>query len=501
MAYALASSGKRVLLLERGGVLPRERENWDPDLIYGPEERYKTRERWTDASDGSDFRASMYYHVGGNTKAYGSAMLRARPEDLDDHPTADGVAPGWPISYDDLRPHYARAERVYRVHGRRGADPFEPPADGPYPHPALAHDPRIAEVAEGLRGVGVRAFELPMAVRLNPEGDDRGPFVLREAFAARGAETFDGYPDLTGLKADAETATVRPALAHPNVELRTGARVTRLVPTPDGREVAHVEAEVAGPDGAAHAERFSGDVVVLAAGAVNSAALLLRSASEHHPDGLANVSGQVGRNLMRHVTTKFYAVAPGRPNDTFFQKTLAVNDYYFGGPDGGPPLGHAHLMGKHTAMMIARDLGISAEEAAPIARDSVDWWIQTEDLPLPESRVTVGRDGRIAVRWVPSNVAPHERLMDVLEERLRRIGFERFLRVPMPLRVMNHQCGTCRMGADPATSVLDAHCRAHEVQNLYVADASCFPSSGATNPTLTIVANAFRVAERIGRSS
>ncbi len=500
LAQALAPTGKRVLLLNRQGPLPREAANWDPVALFR-HERYKTDERWVDAASGEDFRPNMFYWLGGNTKVYGSALLRLHPRDFGELQTLDGVSPAWPVSYADLAPHYDRAERVYHVHGERGADPTEPPASGPFPHPPVAHDPRIAALAEGLRGRGVRAFPLPMGVKYSHDDPGGGPFVLRETFAAMGRAAFDGYPDLLHLKCDAEVASVRPAAAHGNVDLVTDALVTRLVTDAAGRAVTHVEATVDGEP-----TTFQADVFALCAGAVNSAALLLRSAGDRHPDGLANGSGAVGRHLMRHVTSKFYTVASGEPNPTRFQKTLAINDYYFGVPGDerweNVPLGHVHLMGKHAGWQILDDLpegALTPSEADALAAHSVDWWVQSEDLPLWESRVDLAPDGRVRVGYVETNRRAQERLMDVLEGHLRALGFDRFLRVPMPVSVLNHQCGTCRMGTDPAASVVDPTGKAHDVGNLYLADASVFPSSGASNPTLTIAANAFRVADHLAR--
>ena len=498
LAHALAPTGKRILLLNRLGSLPREAENWDPKKLF-TEDRYKADERWTDDATGDLFRPGMYYWLGGNTKVYGSALLRNRPEDFEALQTLDGLSPAWPISYADLAPFYDQAEAVYPVHGNRGADPFEPPADGPFPHAPIPHDARIAEVAEGLRRQGVNAFDLPMGVRYSHETPGAGPFILRETFDAMGRAAFDGFPDLLHLKADAETATVLPATAHDNVDLVTGADVTRIVTDASGRTVTHVEAVVDGEPVTFHA-----DVFALCAGAVNSAALLLRSASDAHPEGLANRSGAVGRHFMRHVTSKFYTIASGTPNPTRFQKTLAVNDFYFGVP-GDPewenvPLGHIHLMGKHAGWQILQDLphgALTPEEADQIAAHSVDWWVQSEDLPLADNRITLGPEGGIRVRYTETNRRAQEHLMDRLEHALRGIGFDRFLRVPMPLAVVNHQCGTCRMGTAPSDSVVDPVGRAHDLTNLYIADASVFPSSAATNPTLTIAANAFRVGEHL----
>ena len=498
LAQALAGTGRRILLLNRAGSLPREARNWDPHAMFA-RDAYKADLTWTDDATGEPFRPGMYHWLGGNTKVYGSALLRLRPEDFGALDTLDGVSPAWPISYADLAPHYDRAEAVYHVHGERGADPFEPPADGPFPHPPIAHDPRIADVAEGLQAQGVRAFELPMGVKYSHDDPGGGPFVLRETFAAMGRAAFDGYPDLLHLKADAETASVRPAAAHDNVDLVI-AHVTRIVTDASGRTVTHVEATVDGEP-----VTFRADVFCLTAGAIHSAELLLRSANSRHPDGLANGSGAVGRHFMRHVTSKFYTVASGTPNPTRFQKTLAVNDLYFGAPGDdtwdGVPLGHIHLMGKHAGWQILQDIPgqFTADDADAIAAHSVDWWVQGEDLPLFDNRISLGADGGLRVRYRETNRPAQEALMDRLEAALRPLGFDQFLRVPMPLSVVNHQCGTCRMGTDPAASVVDPQGKAHDLDNLFVADASVFPSSGATNPTLTIAANAFRVAEHLAR--
>ena len=489
LALALAPSGKQILILERGGYLPNEEENWDPEALF-LNERYKTEERWRDA-DGGDFRANMYYWVGGNTKPYGAAMLRLRPEDFEALPHADGLSPAWPISYADLAPYYDRAEATYLVHGLRGDDPLEPPASGPFPFAPLPHEPRIQEVTDDLRRVGIRAFALPMGINRNPA--DPGRADPKMAACIRCA-TCDGFPCRIDAKSDAQTATVDPALAYDNVTLVTHAEVKRLVTDASGRTVEAVEAVVNGEP-----VRYSADVVSVSAGAINSAALLLRSRSDRHPNGLANASDQVGRNFMKHITSKFYSAAP-TPNPTVFQKTMAVNDYYFGGPDEHYPLGHVHLMGKHSWQMIKDDLPeLGDEQLQHLAAHSLDWWVQSEDLPHVENRVTLSADGQITLRWNPpaAELAAHQRLMDRFGEKLEQIGFDTFHRVAMPLRVANHQCGTVRMGTDAATSVLDVNCRAHDVQNLYVVDASFFPSSGASNPTLTIVANAFRVAEHI----
>lgn len=483
---------RSILILERGERLPREAENWDVERVYGDEERYKTDERWFDCRTGEDFRANMYYTVGGNTKTYGSALIRLRPRDFEEYATADGLSPSWPISYDTLAPYYDRAERAFYVHGEAGSDPFEPPRSGPFPYDPLPHAPRIAALADDLAQEGLHPMAMPMGVRLSADRPRRGPFTLPETFRAAGTETFDGFPDITGMKADAETCAVDHALTQDGVTLVTGAYVSRLIPNPSGTGIEAVEVDHQG-----ETVTIRPGLVVLAAGAINSAALLLRSTSATAPEGLGNRYDQVGRHFMRHVTSKFYAVSPTVENDTYFQKTLCLNDFYWGTAEDDTPLGHIHLMGKHNAFMIGRDLGLSEDEARPIAAHSVDWWVQSEDLPLSENRITLSPDGRIGLRWTPTNTAPHQRLMDVTQTVLERIGFSEFHRVTMPLRVVNHQCGTLRMGIDPRESVTDALGAVHGFDNLYVADAGLFPSSAATNPTLTIVALAYRLADHL----
>lgn len=491
-ARALAPSGASVLLVERGERLPREAENWQPALLFSGE-HYTTTERWRDGRSGRDFRANMWYAVGGNTKVYGAAMLRMRPRDFEAVSYPEGLSPAWPIGYADLAPYYDRAEADYAVHGTSGSDPLEPPRSGRFPYPALPHDPTVSDLCEALHREGVQAFDLPMSLRDAYPG---GPFILRELFDRIGEETFDGYPDLTRRKGDAETCGVDPALNHDNVNLLTGARVTRLIPSRSGMAVETVEAEI---DGAP--VRFTPGVVILAAGAINSAALLLRSATDDRPEGLANSSGRVGRHFMRHTTSKFFAVNRSRPYEGFFHKTLAVNDYYWGNsasdhPD--VPLGHIHLMGKHNAEMLRGDFpDMSNTAREEMARHSLDWWAQSEDLPLDSNRVTVGSDNTIELHYTPTNLEAHARLMDALEAPLRRIGYSEFLHRPMPLRVVNHQCGTLRMSTTPRTGVVTPEGQVHDLNNVFVADSSVFPSSAATNPTLTIVAWAYRLADHI----
>jgi choline dehydrogenase-like flavoprotein len=408
-----------------------------------------------------------------------------RREDFEDMPHYEGVSPGWEIKYDDFEPYYYEAEKLYKVHGKRGEDPTEADAKDEFPFTALTHEPRIKQVADSLRQKGLHPFSLPMGIDRDEINKQRSPCVR--------CDTCDGYPCLVDAKADAQTCGVDKALEFPNVTLITGADVRKLVTNASGRQVTTVEASVNGEK-----QTFSADIVVVACGAINSAALLLKSANESHPNGLANSSGMVGRNLMKHNVSKLYAISR-TPNPTVFQKTLAVNDFYLGSPEDDYPLGHVHLMGKHKWEMMRTDFPkfLPNSLLEVMARHSVDWWAQSEDLPDVNNRVEIDSQGKIQVYYQANNLQAHKRLQVKFKQVLHQAGFFLVLAVPMPLKIMNHQVGTCRFGSNPKTDVLDLNCRTHDVDNLYVVDSSFFPSISAINPTLTIVANALRVAKHL----
>ncbi|HKG94745.1 MAG TPA: GMC family oxidoreductase [Gemmatimonadaceae bacterium] len=498
LAYRLAPSGKRVLILERGDYVPRERENWSTLAVNG-EARYNTTEVWRDAQ-GKPLHPHTNYCVGGNTKFYGAALFRLRREDFGELRHHGGLSPAWPISYDELEPYYSEAEQLYQVHGERGKDPTEPRASAPYRYPAVSHEPRIQQLHEDFARLGLSPFHVPLGVRLDETNRRKSPCIR--------CATCDGHPCLVDAKSDAQTLCVDPALEHPNVSLLTSARVRRLETSESGREVTGVVVERAGAT-----ERYSADVVVVSAGAINSAALLLRSANERHPRGLANSSDTVGRHYMGHVNSVLMAISRC-PNPTVFQKTLALNDFYFGSPEWAFPMGHISFVGK----LDADTLAAGAPAIAPgwtldlMAKHSLDFWLTSEDLPDPNNRVTLDRDGNIVLSYRPNNEEGHRRLTAKLEALMKEqracpihgrdchVGlFSRSLYVGqrIPLAGVAHQNGTIRFGHDPKSSALDPSCKAHDVDNLYVVDASFFPSSGAVNPALTIMANALRVGDRI----
>ncbi|MCX7624354.1 MAG: GMC family oxidoreductase [Thermomicrobium sp.] len=481
LAAALGDTGLRILLLERGDFLPCEEENWRPDAVF-LERRYRTREFWLD-EDGRPFVPALHPWVGGNTKVYGAALVRMRREDFHPREHIDGVTPGWPIAYEDLEPHYCLAEHLYLVHGESGTDPTEPPRSRPYPYPPVPHEPYVAELAERLRAAGARPSPLPLGVDVRPHGR-----CIR-------CRTCDGFPCRVLAKADADVRGVRPALGFPTVELMTRAFARRLLTDASGRRIRAVEVETGGKVREIAAEEF-----VVAGGAVHTAALLLRSANDRHPRGLANGADVVGRHLMAHHHTLLMAIDRERPNPTTFQKTLAVFDFYHGTPDVPFPAGSLQLIGKRTAETVRLAFPeLTAEEAHELAAHSVDWWLLTEDLPDPENRVTLTSDGAIQVRWRPANRRAHEALRRAAEELLSSCGYREFLVQPIGLDGIAHYCGTVRFGDDPATSALDPVCRAWEVENLWVVDGSVFPTSGAVNPALTIAALALRTAEELRR--
>jgi choline dehydrogenase-like flavoprotein len=429
--------------------------------------------------------------VGGNTKVYGAILFRFRERDFEAVQHVDGVSPAWPIGYADLEPWYTRAERLYQVHGTRGVDPTEPPSAAPYPYPAISHEPRIAQLSSDLTSAGLRPFPLPNGILM----DEAAPWQS----ACIRCATCDGYACPTNGKADAAVIAVQPALRYPNVTLLTNTLVTRLETGVEGRTVERVVVERDG-----RTEQFSADVVVVAAGAINSAALLLRSASDAHPEGLGNGSGVVGRHLMLHNNSSLIAFSK-TPNPTRFQKTLGINDFYFGDPDSDwpYPLGAMQMLGKSDATLIGFDVK-DHPDPAELARHALDFWLTTEDLPLPGNRVTVDRDGGISLAYTPTNLEAHQRLRATFESLLSAMQcrdevYENLSYVGGRLGIAGvaHQNGTVRFGTDPATSALDLDCRLHEVDNVYVADSSFFVSSTAVNPTLTIIANALRVAEAV----
>ncbi|MGB0014395.1 MAG: GMC family oxidoreductase [Candidatus Sulfotelmatobacter sp.] len=477
LASRLVQHGFHVTILERGGFLPQEDENWNVSAVFS-DLRYVPQETWVD-KDGNAFRPGTYYYVGGSSKMFGAVMIRFREADFEELVHEGGISPEWPIKYPDLEPYYALAEKMYCVHGTAGVDPTEPPGVPPYPFPALPNEPAIQEVHEALKAAGIAFSPLPVAVQRDGTGN-----CVR-------CMTCDGFPCKVHAKTDAEVAAVRPALATGRLTLITDAKVTRLYLSADGSKVESVVYETKGDS-----ETISAPVIVLSASAVNSAVLLLNSACPQAPDGVANSSGVVGRNYMAHNNTALMCVGMKR-NPTKFQKTICINDFYFGDADFKFPMGNVQGLGKlQEEMLTLKVKAMPGFIARFLAERSVDWWVMSEDLPDPENRVLV-RDGKIHLIYTNKNMKAHRRLVKRMIKLMRRLGFGLNLPYHMTGLSVSHQCGTVRFGNDPKTAALDPFCRAFDHRNLFVVDASFFPSSAAANPALTIAAQALRVADHI----
>ncbi len=479
LTKTLADLGLNVLLLERGSKLPREDENWDVETVFR-KRKYSPLELWIDRA-GNQFRPSTWYNVGGSTKFFGTVMMRLRKRDFEAIEHAEGPSPGWPISYDELEPYYVEAEHLFGVHGDPGSDPWEPPRSAPLPHGAVGSEPYVAEIGQRLHARGLHPFPLPVAVDLHAGGK-----CVR-------CGTCDGFPCAVGGKNDAETRCVEPALKTGRVVLWTGAFARRLLPTPDGHSIAAVEVEHEGC-----MKTVSARIFVLSAGAVNSALILMRSATQALPGGLANRSGVVGRNYMTHNLTTMMAVS-SRLNETKFQKTLSFNDFYHGEPGYPFPMGNVQTLGKlQPGMLVAGAKYLPQPIARAVTKRSFDILTTSEDLPKADNQVVLS-NGAVHISVMPSNMKSHQRLNKRVKAILRDVGFPLVLAKALPVNFTAAQCGTIRMGLDPARSALDPYCRSWDHRNLFVVDASFMPTSGAINPCLTIAAQALRVAKHIAR--
>lgn len=479
MAHQMAGSGAKVLIIERGDFLPKEPQNADAEAVF-LQSRYKTKDHWQDQR-GRRYRPGQYYYVGGHTKFYGTAMFRLRETDFAESEHEDGTSLSWPLTYSDLEPYYTMAERLFAVRGEAGQDPTEPQRSAPYAHAAVPHEPVIADLADRLGDLGLHPFHMPSAIDFGPGG------------TCRRCGTCDAFVCRFDAKGDAETRLLRPVLSRPDVTLWTKSQVTRLIPDGDGRRIVAVEVLREG-----ERMRIEAPLFVLSAGAINSALILLRSATETMPEGLANRSGVIGRYLMNHHLTGLMAIRPFSRNNTQFPKTLSVNDFYHGLPHDLTARGNIQMLGNIAGPMIRSAYPTMPALAANwLGRHSVDWLAMSEDLPNRESRVRLLSDDRVEVAYHPGGTQAHDRFVRHTRHVLRRTGFPFVLRHSFGIEAASHQCGTVRMGDDPAASALNSLCRAHAHPNLYVVDAGFFPSSAALNPALTVAAQALRVGAHL----
>ncbi len=479
MAQALSQTSARILIVERGDFVPQEEENWDPEAVW-KHLRYRARDLWFD-NRGREFVPYTHYGVGGNTKFWGSVLYRLRREDFQAVEHMDGLSPAWPIDYDTLAPYYDRAERLYHVRGAKDGDPTEPPRSA-YPYEAVPHAPEMATIVDRLREQGLHPSPLPLG--LLRVGEDDGCILCN---------TCNSFVCKLHAKSEADVCCVRPAISRPTVTLWTNATATRLFTNSSGRRIDAVEIQRDG-----ETVRVNAPLVIVSCGAVNSAALLLRSSNDKHPNGIANSSGLVGARYMAHLATMMQGFHPLRKNSTVFQKTVAINDFYLKGPSTPYPLGQIQSQG--------RTHGVMAQTVVPwiplwaydawVSR-GVDWLVMSEDLPVNSNRIAVDSQGRIHLHYRANNLDAHKRLVTETKRILRTLGYWLVVTHSHGSTNTTHQCGTLCFGADPRTSVLDPYCRTHDVENLFVVDASFFPSSAAVNPGLTIAAQALRVADHI----
>ena len=493
LARQLAGTGLKVLILERGDWLPREPENWNATEVF-QKGRYVSQDTWLDGK-GKPFQPGSHYFVGGASKMYGAAHFRLRQRDFEEVQHHDGISPAWPLRYSDFEPYYQRAEELFHVHGLRGEDPTDPPSSAPYPHPPISHEPRMQKLVDDLRSVGLSPCHAPTGVML----DELNPAYSR---CVR-CNCCDGFPCLVHAKGDAEVCSVRPALEAGNISLLTRSQVKRLTTDASGRKVTGVELERDGEP-----LTFTAEIVVVSCGAANSARLLLMSANDKHPHGLANSSDQVGRNYMFHNSKAMVALSH-EPNLTTFQKTVCINDWYFGSDDFDYPMGNIQMTGKTNGEIMKgyaplETFLMPGWSMDKIAEHAVDFWLSSEDLPDPGNRVTVDGKGQITLNYTPNNQTGanklYGKLLSVLDQLyLKNHLIERqiYIKSAMAIAAVGHQAGTCRFGNDPATSVLDINCKAHDLDNLYVVDTSFFPSIAAVNPSLTAIANAIRVGDHL----
>jgi len=493
LARQLAGTGLKVLILERGDWLPREPENWNATEVF-QKGRYVSADTWLDGK-GKPFQPGSHYFVGGASKMYGAAHFRLRQRDFEEVQHHDGISPAWPLRYSDFEPYYQRAEELFHVHGLRGEDPTDPPSSSAYPHPPISHEPRMQKLVDDLRSVGLNPCHAPTGVML----DELNPAYSR----CLRCNCCDGFPCLVHAKGDAEVCSVRPALEAGNVSLLTRSHVKRLTTDASGRRVTGVELERDGEPLC-----LSAEIVVVSCGAANSARLLLMSANDKHPNGLANRSDQVGRNYMFHNSKAMVALSH-EPNLTTFQKTVCINDWYFGSDDFDYPMGNIQMTGKTNGEIMKgyaplETFLMPGWSMDKIAEHAVDFWISSEDLPDPGNRVTVDSKGQITLNYTPNNQTGanklYSKLLSVLDQLyLKNHLIERqiYIKSAMAIAAVGHQAGTCRFGTDPAASVLDINCKAHDLDNLYVVDTSFFPSIAAVNPSLTAIANAIRVGDHL----
>ena len=476
VAAGLAASGAQILILEAGDHIADLPVNRDQQAIF-QRGHFRPKETWYEAN-GTGFNPGNYYNVGGNSKFYGAVLSRYRKEDFGVLKHREGISPAWPFPYEVLEPWYSRAERMYNVRGALGEDPTEPHHSLGYEYPPVADEAPIADVRARLKKKGLHPSSLPLGIDI-------------DTWLAKAKTPWDAHPNSRDGKMDAETAALSIAMKHPNVVLQTNSRVIRLETGEGGK----IEKVVYVRNG--QTLSVAPKIVILSAGAVQSSVLLLRSANDRYRNGLANSSDQVGRNFMNHNSSAVIGVSPTFRNTSIYQKTFAFNDFYLSDGEGGFPLGNVQLLGRVSAKILKGSLPSAPEWLLNLVTGhAIDFYAMSEDIPNPESRVMVDGD-RIILQWQRTNWEAHLALVAKLKQILKSIGFPIVLARAFDKRTPSHQCGTVRIGNDPASAPLDPYCRSYDHNNLFVVDASFLPTSAAVNPALTVASQALRVADHI----
>ena len=445
--YALAKRGLNVAVVERGDYFKPVVKNFEPMHVH------------------------LFAHrsvIGGQTKGFGAAMYRLRERDFQAVEMEAGVSPAWPISYADLEPHYCEAEKLFRVHGSSENDTTEPPRSAPWPNPPIPHQGPVVELVQRItERAGIPVSYLPRAIDYDPQKG--GKCVL--------CQHCDAYYCPRDAKMDAEIAVLRPAVDTGKVTVITDTECLRVNTTPDGKKVTGVVLK----------RRNDGQEVTLLTGLVGlggglreTPLILWRSRSSHSPHGLANKSGALGRHWASHTQGWVLPIKLGVQKKAFHQKTFAINAFY--------DTGVIQAAGNIEPIALSRRYRYFAAFAL---RHSFQVFVMSEALPTKDSGFALTDDGAKQIAAPKKNPRTFKNLRRQAAKVFRRAGY---WTLTPPLETNFHNVGTARMGDDPAQSVIDSHCKAHDVDGLYLIDSSALPTSGALNSGLTIAAVALRAA-------
>jgi choline dehydrogenase-like flavoprotein len=490
-ARPLVDAGLRVLMLERGDWVPRGPRNWAPDAVGPLTPFYSTETPYRALAGGEQDVIGSFQCVGGPSVFYGGAALRYRARDFEPCAEISGASgASWPYRYDDLEPHYARAEALLGVAGELGDDPTEPWHSTPYPQRPGALSPTARLVAAAASRLGLTPSRLPLAFN-HSSRDGREPCAA--------CSTCDGFACAIGAKNDLATA-VLPDLVRRGLRLETNTVAVRLVRS--GARVTAVEC-VSRTTG--RAVRHEARVFVLGAGALASPHLLLASGLDRlHPSGRA-----IGRHLTRHWNAVVVGLFPRRPDrEAQFHKQIAIHDFYFGHPDVPSPAGRLgaiqQLSTPPSALVKAYLPRLAGPPVAATLPHATGLLVMAEDQPRFDNGLAVDekqRDRfglpqlRITHRYSARDEAAGRALVAQARRILREAGA--WITYVQPVRTFSHALGTVRMGTDPETAPLDADCRLRGTDNLYVVDGSGLPTAAAVNPRLPIAAHALRAGARI----